>query len=155
MRVKAAVLVQSSSFRVCESQCVSALQSLPCMPKSFLAKHDAVLQDLTGLSELVLELHQQQQLTWLGGVTNHEDIFQPLYRMLLALHTTASSQMVLDKLPSMPRHLQRARDCLQQVDLNPVLAALLLSTIDQWKEETTDQVSYSLFSCRLSVCSIL
>lgn len=107
------------------------------------------LQDLTGLSELVLELHQQQQLTWLGGVTNHEDIFQPLYRMLLALHITASSQMVLDNLPSMPKHLQRARDCLQQVDLNPVLAALLLSTINQWKEETGQhQVSYSLFSCK-------
>lgn len=27
---------------------------------------------------------------WLGGLTNHEDAFQPLYRMLLALHVAAA-----------------------------------------------------------------
>lgn len=89
-------------------------------------------KDLTRLSKLVLGMHQQQQVTWLGGISNHEDIFQPLYRALLALHTAASSQWVLKGAVAVAGNLPHARACLQQVDLNPVLSELLVQTVDRW-----------------------
>ena len=32
----------------------------------------------------------QQQVSWLGGLTYHQDAFEPLYHMLLAVHAAAA-----------------------------------------------------------------
>lgn len=108
-----------------------------------------MLQDLVSLSQLVLQMHEQQQVTWLGGICNHEDVFQPLYRMLLALHTAASSQAMLDMLPLVPQRLQSAQACLQRVEPSPVLSALLLSTIERWEGTAVvqQQVRYLTPAC--------
>ena len=47
-----------------------------------------LLQDLESLSSRLAE--QQQHVSWLGGLTYHQDAFAPLYHMLLAVHAAAA-----------------------------------------------------------------
>lgn len=95
-----------------------------CKGRTQITLH-SFLQDLVDQVEAVIQL--QQQVTWLGGISNHEDIFQPLYRMLLALHTAASRHA-----PNVQEALQQASSCLDQLELNPVLSALLHATLAKW-----------------------
>lgn len=98
-------------------------------------------------------MHQQQQVTWLGGIANHEDIFQPLYRMLLAVHTAASCQAMRTRIPKVAETLQAASACLQQVDPNPVLSALLAQTTAMWTAEKTDNDMQVQQVIRCLLCS--
>ena len=46
------------------------------------------MQDLESMSSRLAAL--QQHVSWLGGLTNHQDAFIPLYHMLLGVHAVAA-----------------------------------------------------------------
>ena len=52
--------------------------------------------------------------------------------MLLALHTAASSNAALGQAALIQHALQQVRDFLEDIELNPVLAALLHDTMAKW-----------------------
>ena len=68
--------------------------------------------------------------SWQGEVTNHDNIFQPVYHMLLGLHTGAFCCLsVSGLLPFGLALLQKAAEGLSRVALHPVLTAMLASTM--------------------------
>eukprot|EP00850_Spirogloea_muscicola_P002017 SM000007S20977 [mRNA] locus=s7:1355748:1369992:+ [translate_table: standard] len=104
---------------------------------------------LLAMSESALELHTR--LTWVGGATNHPEIFQPLLRLLLGLcalgaapdeaSTTTSLDRVLDsstsrnpevqyltadKHAALAVDLQQAAELLLSIPLNFILSNVLL-----------------------------
>ena len=74
----------------------------------------------------------QKHETLFGGVANHGDVLQPVYCMLLALHTAGQSIHVRSKLPSVLGSIQTAAAGLSDVASQPVIAALLKITLAVW-----------------------
>ena len=74
----------------------------------------------------------QTHETLFGGVANHGDVLQPVYCMLLALHTAGQSTHVRASLPSMVGSIQTAAAGLSDVASQPVIAAMLKTTLAVW-----------------------
>ena len=99
------------------------------------------------------------QAIWLGGAANHNDIFKPVYHVLLALHTASYSQNVQAALSGTHEGLHQAAAGLADVTRQPVLEALLQCTTAAWAKDFTrthvDQVcesSWLWLIRRLLVC---
>ena len=88
------------------------------------------LQDLLGMTHSIAQLQKHETL--FGGVANHGDVLQPVYCMLLALHTAGQSIHVRSKLPSVLGSIQTAAAGLSDVASQPVIAALLKITLAVW-----------------------
>lgn len=73
-----------------------------------------------------------------GGAAEHGEIFQPVYQMLLALHTAGHSEQVKERLPSVLDKLQQASAGLAGVALQPLLAATLRSTKELYAGSNSD-----------------
>lgn len=74
-----------------------------------------------------------------GGVLNHEHIFQPIYQMLLAIHTSVLCCLSPTvKVPHLMPLLQKAAEALSEVALHPVLAAMLTNTMAAWNAAESD-----------------
>ena len=68
----------------------------------------------------------QQHVSWLGGLTNHQDAFGPLYRMLLGLHAAAAfiqrdEELCALRAMSLPRTARALLSCGMQ----PLIGNLL------------------------------
>ena len=88
------------------------------------------LQDLLGMTHSIAQLQKHETL--FGGVANHGDVLQPVYCMLLALHTAGQSIHVRSRLPSVLGSIQTAAAGLSDVASQPVIAALLKATLAAW-----------------------
>ncbi len=88
------------------------------------------MQDLLGMTHSIAQLQKHETL--FGGVANHGDVLQPVYCMLLALHTAGQSTHVKAKLPSVLGSLQTAAAGLSDVASQPVIAAMLKTTLAVW-----------------------
>eukprot|EP00850_Spirogloea_muscicola_P002969 SM000011S19147 [mRNA] locus=s11:1099628:1113160:- [translate_table: standard] len=114
--------------------------------------HEEILlfsKALLDMSESALELHTR--LTWVGGATNHPEVFQPLLRLLLGLcalgaapdeaSTTTSldgvsdsstsrnlevQHLAADKHAALAADLQQAAELLLSIPLNFILSHVLL-----------------------------
>ena len=74
-----------------------------------------------------------------GGIFNNESIFQPVYQMLLALHTAAFCCLLARvKLPPILPLYQQAAEELSEGSLHPVLAAMLANTMAVWSASEAD-----------------
>lgn len=74
-----------------------------------------------------------------GGIFNKESIFQPIYQMLLALHTAAfCCHAAKVELPFKMSLLQQAAVELCEESLHPVLAAMLANTLSVWSAAEAD-----------------
>ncbi|KAL0046958.1 hypothetical protein WJX82_002976, partial [Trebouxia sp. C0006] len=110
---------------------------------------NAAEQDLLGMTHSIAQLQKHETL--FGGVANHGDVLQPVYCMLLALHTAGQSIHVRSKLPSVLGSIQTAAAGLSDVASQPVIAALLKTTLAVWSapeaydssEELVSQHGYS------------
>jgi len=71
----------------------------------------------------------QKHETLFGGVANHGDVFQPVYCILLALHTAGYSTHVRANLPSVVGSVQTAAAGLSDVASQPMTAAILNTTL--------------------------
>ena len=84
-----------------------------------------------------------------GGFFNNDSYFQPVYQMLLALHTAAFCCLSARvKLPSILPLFQHAAEELSEVTLHPVLAAMLANTMAVWnacEADITHKVSLACF----------
>ena len=87
------------------------------------------LQDLLGMTHSIAQLQKHETL--FGGVANHGDVFQPVYCMLLALHTAGQSMHVRAKLPSVLGSVQTAA-AGSDVAYQPLIAAMLKTTLAVW-----------------------
>jgi len=87
-------------------------------------------QDLLGMTHSIAQL--QKHKTLFGGVANHGDVLQPVYCMLLALHTAGQSTHVRANLPSVVGSVQTAAAGLSDVASQPVIAAMLKTTLAVW-----------------------
>lgn len=76
----------------------------------------------------------QKHETLFGGVANHGDVLQPVYCMLLALHTAGQSPHVKARLPSVLGSVQTAAAELSDVAYQPLIAAMLKTTLAVWPE---------------------
>ena len=88
------------------------------------------LQDLLGMTHSIAQLQKHETL--FGGVANHGDVLQPVYCMLLALHTAGQSMHVRAKLPSVLGSVQIAAAGLSDVAYQPLIAAMLKTTLAVW-----------------------
>ena len=80
------------------------------------------------------------------GVLDNDSIFQPVYQMLLALHTAAfCCHLARVKLPPILPLLQHAAEEVSEVTLPPVLAAMLANTIAVWNASEAD------ITCKVSL----
>ena len=70
-------------------------------------------------------------------VVSHDKMFQPVYQMLLALHTAAACLPAQDCLPSLWPLCQQAVEELSEVAVHPVVAALLASAKAMWAAAST------------------
>ena len=68
--------------------CTSTLHAGACQGLREHSPLDPLLQELQSLSRCLAA--QQDRASWLGGLTYHEDAFEPLYHMLLAAHAAAT-----------------------------------------------------------------
>ena len=83
-----------------------------------------------------------------GGVFHNDNIFQPVYQMLLALHTAAFCCLSAKvQLPSILPLLQQAAEELSEVTLHPVLAAMLANTVTVWDASEADIVRKVSLAC--------
>lgn len=95
------------------------------------------LQDLMHMVGIVKQLQAGNRLQ--GGVFNKESVFQPIYQMLLALHTAAFSCLSAKvELPFKMSLLQQAAVELCEESLHPVLAAMLANTLAVWSASEAD-----------------
>ncbi len=107
-------------------QCVTALLSIKT-EIVWKGNNRLELQDLLGMTHSIAQLQKHETL--FGGVANHGDVFQPVYCMLLALHTAGQSTHVRAKLPSVLGSVQTAAAGLSDVASQPVIAAMLKTTL--------------------------
>ena len=68
----------------------------------------------------------QHHVSWLGGLTNHQDAFGPLYRMLLGVHAAAAciqrdAELCALRATSLPRTARALLSCGMQ----PLIGNLL------------------------------
>jgi hypothetical protein len=82
------------------------------------------MQDLEAMSTRLAAL--QHHVSWLGGLTNHQDAFGPLYRMLLGLHAAAAGiqrdeELCAFRAMSLPRIARALLSCGMQ----PLIGNLL------------------------------
>ncbi len=82
------------------------------------------------MTESVAQLQRHE--TGSGGIANLGNIFQPVYQMLLALHTAGCHKGLRATAPLVLGNLQQAAAGLSDVALQPVLAAMLKSTVAVW-----------------------
>ena len=95
------------------------------------------LQDLMHMVAAIKQLQAGERLQ--GGDFNNDSIFQPVYQMLLALHTAAFCCLLARvKLPSNLSLFQHAAEELLEVTLHPVLAAMLANTMAVWNASEAD-----------------
>ena len=93
----------------------------------------------------------------LGGVFNKESVFQPIYQMLLAIHTAAFCCLSAKvELPFKMSLLQHAAVELPEESLHPVLAAMLANTMAVCSASEADILKkVSLVqSCSQSLCTL-
>ncbi len=83
----------------------------------------------------------QKHETLFGGVANHGDVLQPVYCMLLALHTAGQSMHVRAKVPSVLGSVQTAAAGLSDVASQPVIAAMLKTTLAVWSPSEAHDLS--------------
>ncbi|DBA77762.1 TPA: hypothetical protein ACH3X2_008451 [Trebouxia sp. C0005] len=105
---------------------------------------NAAEQDLLGMTQSIAQLQKHETL--FGGVANHGDVLQPVYCMLLALHTAGQSPHVKARLPSVLGSVQTAAAELSDVAYQPLIAAMLKTTLAVWPEPEVHDSSEELIS---------
>lgn len=99
-----------------------------CAELSLLIWRAMWLQDVMHMVGIVKQLQAGDRLQ--GGVFNTESVFQPIYQMLLALHTAAFCCLSAKaELPFSMSLLQQAAVELPEESLHPVLAVMLANTM--------------------------
>jgi hypothetical protein len=79
-----------------------------------------------------LTLRMQEKMSWVGGVTNHQDAFKMVYRRLLGLLTFAGpcissqTQVLKDQLLEISR-------LLQQLPLNPLVSNVMFKVLQAYE----------------------
>ena len=83
-----------------------------------------------------------------GGALNQEHLFQPIYQMLLAIHTAAFCclSLTVQVLPAMSCLRQSAEE-MSELALHPVLAAMLTNTIAVWTTAEAGNVQQVGLAC--------
>lgn len=83
--------------------------------------------------------HLQASHSLPGGALNQEHIFQPIYQMLLAIHTAAFCCLPpTDRVLHSKSLLHQAAEELSEIILHPVLAAMLTDTLAAWTTAEAD-----------------
>lgn len=68
----------------------------------------------------------QQHVAWLGGLTNHQDAFSPLYHMLLGVHAAAACiRRDAELHAAAESSLQRTAEALLSCGMQPLIGNLL------------------------------
>ncbi|CAM6124686.1 unnamed protein product [Calypogeia fissa] len=99
------------------------------------------LERATLCAQLSMQINDRVQ--WVGGVTNHEEIFRSLYRSLLGLLTFAGPWMegkgsetgTDSHEEEFVRGLAKVSDLLRQLPLNPLVSNTLVQVLQAYEEQ--------------------
>jgi hypothetical protein len=105
------------------------------------------LEQVKSCAELTLRM--QEKMSWVGGVTNHQDAFKMVYRRLLGLLTFAGPCTSSDT-----DQLLEISSLLQRVPLNPLVSNVMLKVLQAYETHAAIDLGSSAYrvSMGLAFC---
>lgn len=80
-----------------------------------------------------LTVCMQEKMSWVGGVTNHQDAFKMVYRRLLGLWTFAGP-CADDQKAHVRTQISEISRLLQQLPLNPLVSNLMYKVLQAYEK---------------------